>query len=119
MVADTLPVARSQNFNVLSGEPDAMVLPSGEYVAVMTQSVWLRNVLDLKPLSAATTITVRSSIPMAMDRLSGEKETDRILAVCCFSNLFFLVRRFQTMSLPAEDELASKNPLGAIDSDDI
>src|SRR5207248_148889 len=70
------PATASQSLTVLSHEPDATSLPSGENATDVTQRKWPSSVCSGAPVTASQSLTVWSHEPDATSLPSGENATD-------------------------------------------
>jgi len=106
----------SQSLTVLSSDPDAMSLESGENTPVLTQFWWpikeLKNRLDsvLNNLINLSSELVSSKLPSEL------KLTSRTAMVCalmeeCFPSTQF----FQMLTVQSSEPEATRVPLGCID----
>ena len=64
-----------QSRTVLSSEPEATSLPSGEKATLLTQLLWPSSVRRAAPVAASQSRTVLSAEPEATSLPSGEKAT--------------------------------------------
>ena len=65
----------SQSLTVLSDDPDATTLPSGEKATDQTAFEWPLSVCSAVPVTASQSLTVSLYDPDATTLLSGEKAT--------------------------------------------
>jgi phosphatidylethanolamine-binding protein (PEBP) family uncharacterized protein len=77
-VPQAAPVAESQSLTVLSSDPDAISLPSGENATPRTGDEWPLSVPQAAPVAESQSLTVLSSDPDAISLPSGENATPQV-----------------------------------------
>ena len=104
-------VATSHSLIVLSCEPEASIVPSGEN-ATRTERVCFSRVAIFSLVAISHSLTVPSCAPEARILLSGENATERTQCVCLSVAMFSLVATSHSLIVLSGEPEASVVPLG-------